>query len=185
MQENLCMREQEAAAKRCRGGGEATHAEEVFKSIKDYEGLYKVSDFGLVKSKDGIILKNRIDKDGYLRVNLRKNGKMKTYMISHLVWDHFGDRPRNGHALQVDHIKEKWNNRIDNLQLLTNRQNVSKGFIQNGKKTSKYTGVCWGKDKNKWIVAIRENNKKIYLGSFKDEHKAHLVYQEKLGGISA
>ena len=153
---------------------------EIWKPIQNYKGLYEISNFGYVKSlikswicgkgtlyKKGVtILKYGIDGHGYRMVSLHKNKKKKTYMISHLVWDHFGDKPRNGRKLQVDHIKEKWNDRIDNLQLLNQRENISKGFVQNGKKSSKYSGICWNKASKKWSSQIQINHKSKHLGFF-------------------
>ena len=169
-----------------------------WKSIKDYEGSYEISNYGEVKSlakqwiagKGGIrkkkdtIMKVGINGDGYCYINLCKNGKQKSYKISLLVYDHFGKGKRNGMILQVDHINNnKLIDRIDNLQLLTARQNAMKGFIQNGKKTSKYTGVCWYEKYKQWRAYIKIDKKQKPLGYFKDEHKAHLAYQKALKKI--
>ena len=57
--------------------------EEVWKPIKDYEGLYEISNLGRVKSLNykrtgkEKILKNTVCNDGYLKVGLTKNGKIK------------------------------------------------------------------------------------------------------------
>ncbi len=171
---------------------------EIWKPVKNYEDLYELSNYGKIKSlakewvcgindvvhkKKKTILKFGIDGSGYCMVVLCKNGKLETCMISHLVWDHFGDRPRNGHILQVDHIKGKQNDRIDNLQLLANRQNTSKGHLQNGKKTSIYTGVSWYNIYKKWRAQIYINDKNKSLGYFKNEYQAHSVYQKALESI--
>ena len=80
---------------------------EVWKDIKNYEGLYQVSNLGRIKSLDRIvyqknsfgniqknIYKGKIlslfeDKDGYLRVNLKKDKKMKQYGVHVLVANTF------------------------------------------------------------------------------------------------
>ena len=161
---------------------------EVWKPIEGYEGLYEISNYGEVKSfygKKERILKYGIDSGGYSFVNLFKNGKVKTYQVSHLVWDHFGDRSRNGRKLQVDHINNnKQKNWIINLQLLTNRENTSKGYIQNGGTSSQYIGVSWSKCAKKWVAQILTDGKRKYLGLFKNEHQAHLAYQNALKGIN-
>ena len=60
---------------------------EVWKDIKGYEGYYKISNKGKVKSlkRKGNwkerILKPQKDMYGYLRVNLTKNGKAKPKAI--------------------------------------------------------------------------------------------------------
>ncbi|KKK61251.1 hypothetical protein LCGC14_3016220, partial [marine sediment metagenome] len=121
-----------------------------WKDIKNYEGLYQVSNFGDVKSLERKvnnqygaerILKSNFGSNEYKVVVLCKDKKQSTKTVHSLVWDAFGDKSRNGRKLQVDHKDEnKLNNNINNLQLLTNRENTNKGKSQY-KKTSKYTGV--------------------------------------------
>ena len=169
-----------------------------WKFIKDYEGLYKLSNYGKIKSLERKIksnyknkyriikeriLKGNIDKGGYRHINLWKNDKGKGYKMSLLVWDHFGNKPRNGRLLQVDHIdNNKQNDRIDNLQLLTQRENISKGW-RNKKISSRFTGVSWKKKKKRWIVRIQINKQPKHLGSFINEFKANSVYQKALKNI--
>jgi hypothetical protein len=50
-------------------------------------------------------------------------------------------------------------------------------------KTSKFLGVCWNKDKNKWTAAIRIEGKKKHLGHFileEDAGNAYLVEWNKI-----
>ena len=51
------------------------------------------------------------------------------------------------------------------------------------KKTSKYTGVCWDKRQNKWMVGIRINGNTKFLGYFDNEYKAHLRYQKAIQSL--
>lgn len=164
-----------------------------WKNIKGYEEYYQIDQFGNIKSYDfiintgngkfirkGKILKPYLTSCGYLTVTLCKNGKGRAKRIHVLVWDHFGDKPRNGRILQVDHKNEiKIDCWIGNLQLLNNRQNVSKGKLQY-EKSSKYTGVSWNKRDKKWLAFIYINGKHKYLGSFSDEYEAHLAYKNEL-----
>ena len=172
---------------------------EQWKPIKDYEGLYEISNFGRVKSlakewvcgnhnsvrQKGItILKHGTDgKRGYLKVVLAKNKTTMPCSIHILVWDHFGDRPRNGRKLQVDHKdSNNINNNIANLQLLTNRENTSK-YHKTQKETSEYIGVHWNRGRNKWIAKIVIDEKSVHLGYFINEFNAHLAYQKALNKI--
>lgn len=167
---------------------------EEIKPIKGYEGLYSVSNYGYVISlaktweagrgvfsRGEIVLHGAINSNGYPIVNLCKNGKQKTIKIHHLVWDHFGDKLRNGMISQLDHIDNiKANPRIDNLQLLTQRANCSKGIIHRGGTSSKYIGVSWHKLYKKWIASIRIKGKPKHLGYFTDEEEASETYQKAL-----
>ena len=103
--------------------------EEVWKDIKDYEGLYQVSNMGRVKSlpklkktptttfmTKEIIKKANICK-GYLRLGLKKDGITKSYFVHCLVAQAFLG---NANGLTVNHKDEnKINNRADNLEYMT------------------------------------------------------------------
>ena len=165
---------------------------EIWKSIQGYEGLYEISNFGRVKSlakiwftnnakreKPNTYMKAPDNGEGYPRLNLCKGGKSKGYMIHILVWDHFGSKKRDNHKLQVDHIDENRSNpRIDNLQLLTNRQNVSKGLLYN--KTKYPIGVDLLKSTNRFRARIKLNGKQIHLGYFTTAIEASKAYQGEL-----
>lgn len=45
--------------------------------------------------------------------------------------------------------------------------------------SSKYKGVIWDKNRNKWMAGIKKNQKKINLGRFDSEENAALAYNEK------
>ena len=78
---------------------------EIWRDVKDYEGLYQVSSEGRVKSlerKDchGRTVKERILKpvvrhDGYVGVNLYSGGKPKTLKVHRLVCQAFNKNPEN------------------------------------------------------------------------------------------
>ena len=155
---------------------------EIWKDIKDYEGLYKVSNLGRVKSlKFGKerILSAATNATGYSLVALC-NGKTKAITVHQLVAMAFLNHKPCGHKIVVDHINTiKTDNRLENLQVITHRQNCTK----DKKGTSKYTGVHWCKPRNKWRAEIRINGKTKYLGSFKSELEASEAYQLKLETI--
>ena len=131
---------------------------EVWKDIKGYEGLYQVSNLGRVKSLDRIvyqknsfgniqknIYKGKIlslfeDKDGYLRVNLKKDKKMKQYGVHVLVANTFLNINKfkymeyedlskiDINRLQINHKNEnKKDNCIDNLEFCTVAYNTNYG----------------------------------------------------------
>ena len=168
---------------------------EIFKDILGYEGLYQVSNLGRVyslpkewvtglggvRSHNGKILKLSIDTKGYLKVNLWNEGKQKTKRVHQLVAITFLNHELDGHKIVVDHMNNNsLDNRVENLQLITNRENTSK---DKKRGSSQYVGVYWHKTYNKWISSIRINNIKVSLGYFIDEYDAHLAYQSKLKEI--
>ncbi len=157
---------------------------EEWKPIKDYEGLYEVSNLGRVKSlKFGKekLLKQGIDGCGYLMCILHNNSRRQTRTTHQIVSEAFLSHERCGYKLVVDHINDiKIDNRVENLQLITQRDN---SFKTQGKYSSKYKGVCWDKNAKKWQSAIRINGNRIYLGLFNCELAAHLAYQNKLKEI--
>lgn len=162
--------------------------EEVWKDIFRYEKLYQISNFGEVKSlsreitKGNInyvtkdkILKQSVDSGGYHYVNLSDYKKQKTFRIHQLVAIAFLNHTPDKHkGLVIDHIdNNKLNNMTTNLQLITNKKNTSK---DRKNKTSKYTGVSWHKQSNKWLAQFKENGKVNYLGTFESEEEARDVY---------
>lgn len=155
---------------------------EIFKDIPNFEGMYQVSNFGNVKSiKSKKTLKPYFTKKGYFRVVLSKNAKIKGIHVHQAVAMAFLGHEPCGMKLVVDHINNiKTYNRVENLQIVSNRDNIYK---TQGKYTSKYKGVSWHKLSNKWISYIWINNKKVYLGLFIDEYEANLAYQNALQGI--
>ena len=65
-------------------------------------------------------------KNGYLQVNLWKNGIKETYTVHRLVYEAFNGVIPEG--LHVNHINEnKEDNRIENLNLMTPKENCNHG----------------------------------------------------------
>ena len=80
---------------------------EIWKDVKDYKGLYQISNKGRIKSfKRGKekILKPYNDKN-YLRVSLSKNKKSKDIYIHRLVAEAFIPNPEN--KPEVNHLNRK------------------------------------------------------------------------------
>lgn len=158
---------------------------EVWKDLPEYVGHYKVSNLGNIRSlkhNKTKILSKTLNKNGRYRVTLIKDRIIKTNTKLHqLVAICFLNHKPCGHKLVVDHIdNNKTNDKLYNLQLITNRQNCIKD-IKPG--TSKYTGVSWYKKSNKWRAAIQINGIIKHLGYYKNEYKASQAYQIELNKI--
>jgi hypothetical protein len=160
---------------------------EIWKDIKGYEGHYQVSNLGNVKSlkfNREKILKKLINTDGYFQLGLSIKSVVKIQKIHQLMAIAFLNHTPNKMTLVVDHINNiKTDNRLENLQIVTHRENSSKDS-KKIKRTSQYIGVSWVKKDKIWISRIENNRKKITLGRFKDEFEAHLAYQKALNEIN-
>lgn len=78
----------------------------------------------------------------------------------------------------VDHInRDTLDNRKCNLRICTHKDNMSNRISKTG--TSKYKGVNWDKNRNKWAVYIRYNNKTYNLGRYENEKEAGRTYDKK------
>lgn len=85
--------------------------------------------------------------------------------------------------LVVNHINfNKQDNRLDNLEIVTNRVNSNRKHL---KSTSKYTGVSWHKNEKKWQVMFRIDNKLKHFGYFENEIDAKNVYQKEINKINS
>lgn len=157
---------------------------EVWKSIKGYEGIYKINSCGKVKTKSKI-RKNRLNKYGYYDIQLSLNGTAKTYQIHQLVAIAFLNHVPNGHNLVINHKDGcKTNNNVENLEIVTMRDNSSICFRKYKRKfTSKFIGVCWCKLTKKWSSEIVVKGKKIHIGLYENELDAAKAYQEYLKSI--
>ena len=105
---------------------------EIYKDIKDLEGLYQVSNFGNVMSlnynrtEKPKLLKPCVDGKGYLLVNLCKDGKPKMFRVHRLVAETFLINPENLPC--INHKDEdKTNNSVENLEYCTYEYNCNYG----------------------------------------------------------
>ena len=115
---------------------------EEWKDIDGYNGLYKISNYGNIKSfrkssrssnKEFYILSCKPDNNGYCTCVLNKDGIRKSYKVHRLVAKAFIPNPNN--YTDVNHKDEnKSNNRIDNLEWLSHKENMNYGHALDGLK---------------------------------------------------
>lgn len=109
--------------------------DEVWKDIKNYEGLYQISDYGRVKSLERPNGNNQYNRESIMRVSITKTGysfvvlhklnKCKTFFIHRLVALHFLDNPKNKPlVLHKKAISDGGSNNIDNLYWGTQKENM-------------------------------------------------------------
>lgn len=134
---------------------------ERWQPIKEYEGLYEVSDKGRVRSlkrktTNGKILKPVLDKDGYLLVSLSKNNHKAHKRVHRLVAETFIENPNNYPV--VNHKDEcKQNNNVENLEWCTIQYNTL------------YNGANYRRALSRRvpIIAIKDNQK-LFFNSIMD-----------------
>lgn len=111
-----------------------------WRPIKNFEGLYEVSNTGLIKSlhcgKEKILKQViRSNNYPYYFIGLLKNGERKYFAVHRLVAQAFISNPNNYE--QVDHLDgNKLNNNVDNLEWVTPKENTNRAW---NKGLAKYT----------------------------------------------
>lgn len=105
-------------------------------------------------------------------------------VVHRVIWIwHNGPIPE---GMQVDHINGvKDDNRIENLQLLNNRDNTAKGKAA-WKPGNLPTGVRWKPNRYKFYAAIYDKaiGKAKHLGVFNTAEEASAAYQLALEAIT-
>ena len=123
---------------------------EKWKAIEGYEGLYEVSNTGLVKSIDrmqwngkvyhsviGIIKKQQTKQKGYKILMLWKNSKYSTKYVHRLVAQAFLPNPNN--LPNVCHWdSDPSNNSVENLYWGTQSDNLQQ-MVRDGRHRNQYS----------------------------------------------
>jgi len=112
--------------------------DEIWKDVPGYEGKYQVSNLGNIKSlakslKNGKTKEEKILSikgtcgNGYYKITLSKNGKLKTWLVHKLVAQSFLYKP--DYKVEINHKDgNKLNNKIDNLEYCTSSENKLHAF---------------------------------------------------------
>lgn len=143
---------------------------ETWKDIPEYEKLYKISTKGHIYSyKHDIIVSQRKNNKGYMRVDLHKDGKYKSYLVHRLVALTFIPNPEN--KPEVNHLDEnKENNCVENLEWTTYKENRNYGsrnekisISNTGRKTPSMQKQIYCIELNKTFNSLKEASKELNI----------------------
>ena len=162
---------------------------EMWKDIQGYDGLYQVSNMGIVKSldridcigrnKSEIILKPCNNGKGYRYVTLAKDGKTLHMYIHRLVAMAFIDNPSE--LREVNHKnEEKESNQSYNLEWCDRKYNMNYGTVMD-RICKKKRGVPF---KNRRMIEAFDINTGITILAFSTIYKA-MENGHESSGISA
>ena len=117
---------------------------------------------------------NKTGSLGYIQINLRDdNSNIKLFKLHRIVykayhpeWDIMDTCGDNS----IDHIdRDKINNHIDNLRVVTNQENQFNRDVK---------GCYYNKQRKKWQSQISLNGKTKNLGRYETEQEARQAYVE-------
>lgn len=171
---------------------------EIWKSIKDLP--YDISNLGNVrrslnapyKYRRGGNIKPYLNNKGYWCVNLYLHSKVYKKQVHRLIAEYFIPNPDN--LPEVNHIDgNTQNNAIENLEWCTHQYNIQHSWdnglhknyhacasIKRKNSTSKYRGVSWSKERQRWCAYVTFKGKHYGIGRFKDEIEAAKAYDKFL-----
>lgn len=115
---------------------------EIWRDVRDYEGLYEASSLGNIRSrnyrKTGRVqnLKPILNSYGYRQVSLCRDGKRRVFKVSVLVAETFYRRREKGEV--VMHLNAiKTDDRAENLKIGTQSENMKQWYADGYVTTEK------------------------------------------------
>lgn len=118
-------------------------------------------------------------KVGQIAGSLMSNGYINIgvdatrYLAHRLAWLYV----HGAFVKEIDHANgDRTDNRIENLRSCSRSDNAHNLFKPRHGLSSKYKGVHWAKEKQKWATQICLNGKRKFVGRFHDEDAAAAAY---------
>ena len=178
---------------------------EIWKEVIGYEKLYQVSNLGRIRSLDMILPYKRHEKttirirkgkiltpiktkNGYLRVEMSKNGSHKLNLVHRIVASAFV--PNANNFKEINHKDcNKENNRFDNLEWVSSSENKRHAYENKLYKNEKSilqieNGIIINEFKSAYEVRRKlgfkpQNIGKVALGKRKSAYGYQWKYKEK------
>lgn len=161
--------------------------EEIWKPVAGYEDRYEISSFGRFKRVKRLVIdsigrrftiKENISSlclngDGYHHVGLTDEFRKKKMVDIHVLVAKAFLPVVSGRKVINHKDGDKLNNRVENLEYVSVRENTTHG------KSAKpsYTGCTLHRKSGRWVSRISVDGKKKHLGSFKTEAEASAAYK--------
>lgn len=156
------------------------------KEIKDFEGYFATKDGKIYSERSKKFLNLNNTSKGYAKCNLyRKNGSVKSVRVHRIIWEAFNGPIPNGY--EINHKNEIRNdNRLENLELLTHKENLNYGNHKIKLKESLKKVVKRGRNCNFskpiCVYSIKEGgiynfSTRMELAQFFGVTKRHLLYK--------
>lgn len=99
---------------------------EEWRDVHEFEGIYQVSSLGNIRNSKNKLLKLYHNTNGYMSIDLYKNGKVHKFRVHRLVAEAF--IPNLYNLPMVNHRDgNKMNNQVSNLEWCDNSYNLSYG----------------------------------------------------------
>lgn len=135
-----------------------------------YENFEIYPSSGKVFNEKGKELGTISKSTGY--VSFRKNQTF--YIVHRLIYEAFHNvkLTPDQHINHINRIRH--DNRIENLELVTNQQNSQ----WSTNRTGVYKGIQWNAEKNKWRAELKYNYKNHFLGYYENDIEAAKAYND-------